>query len=388
MSKLRVLSLWCLSGGLMVGASTRAAAAPAEHLPATTVAAAPATAHAALEAEASSLTARWAPVFVQHTATDHAERDRPLPVDFDGDWDATNNWNHATPAAARTKPVVYGSAILTTTHAFLTYTLFFPRDWQPVLCVPYACHDNDLEVVLVVVERNAADSGDPLCFVETKAHRSYVALRGADVARASDRRPLIEVESQGHGMYALQPGIAAEGAQTWFAPESMGAALQPPAEAPLERYAVASLHATLWARRSPTSENGHLWTEGESGWLSYAGARFGRRGRALGASMAGKEFAGGVRPPWALKAEGARGDWFLDPALSALRSHGSWFSPRRPLEATYVLNPYLDELAAECVGSACPAPVKAHSTLALSPTLVGLLLALGLASRRFRRRAA
>jgi hypothetical protein len=344
---------------------------------------------ALLEVESEALVRRWAPAFVQHVSAEHPERDRPLPVDFDGNWDATDNWSHLTSAAEHEKPVVYDSVILTTTHAYLTYTLFFPRDWQPFLCVPYACHDNDLEVVLVVVERGGAANGgvERLVLVETKAHRSYLALRGTDVARTLDGRPVVEVESQGHGMHALRVGDVSEGERRSYVHESAPSAFRADA-GPVERYELSSLHATLWQRRSPSSVAGRLWIEGESGWLSYSGARQGRSGRAMGASMAGREYPGGVRPPWALWAEGNRGDWFLDPALVTLRQHRAWFPAGRAVGSTYVLNRYFDDLKAECTGRACSPVLTAESKWPRTSALVALLFPLGLASFWFQRRDA
>lgn len=343
-----------------------------------------------LEAEGEALARRWAPVFIQHVSTEHPERDRPLRIDFDGNWDATDNWGHLTPAAGTTKPAVYDSVILTSTHAYLTFTLFFPRDWQALLCVPYVCHDNDLEVVLVVVERGDATSAalERLVLVETKAHRSYVARRGRDVARAPDGRPVVEVESEGHGMYAVLAGTIPEGEKRTFMHESAAFAPRLGAGVPVDRYELASLHATLWQRRAPGSERGRLWIEGESGWLSYSGARQGRLGQAMGVSMASHEYAGGVRPPWALKSEGNRGDWFLDPALATLGRYRSWFPHGRAIATGYVLNRYLDDLKDECLGRACPPAPIPPSTLARVFPWGGLLLALGLASLWSRRRAA
>jgi hypothetical protein len=79
--------------------------------------------------EAEALARRWAPGFLQHASAANPERDLPLRVDFDGDWSATNNWQHLTPAFRAREPSVYYSAILTRTHAYLTFTLFYPRDW-------------------------------------------------------------------------------------------------------------------------------------------------------------------------------------------------------------------------------------------------------------------
>src|SRR5205814_538479 len=100
----------------------------------------------------------------------------------------------------------------TATHAYLTYTLFYPRDWIPYVCVPLVCHDNDLEVALAVVERGSG----ALVFVETKAHHGYEALAGSRLARDALGHPLIEVESEGHGMYPVELGRTVDGHVTRF----------------------------------------------------------------------------------------------------------------------------------------------------------------------------
>jgi hypothetical protein len=146
--------------------------------------------------QAAALMTRWAPLFVQQVSLEHPERDRPLRVGFDGDWDATNNWVHLNETALREKPVVYGSAILSETHAYLSYVLFYPRDWVSWLCVPYVCHDNDLETALVVVERDTGAGSERLAFVETKTHLRYLALPGESVERGSEGQPIF-AESAG-----------------------------------------------------------------------------------------------------------------------------------------------------------------------------------------------
>ena len=333
----------------------------------------------AVAAEGEALVARFAPVFAQRQSAEHPERDRPLRVDFDGDWDATNDWRHLDGGVLHPEAVAYGSVILTETHAFITYTLFYPRDWVEVVCVPYACHDNDLEVALVVVERARAGAGDALVLLETKTHHDYLATPGAEVARAGDGRPLVEVESGGHGLHAVRRTASTEMTTHAFVPAG--------AQVPGESYRLLSLYDTLWARRAPTRGAG-LWTPDQREWLWYSGARQGRRGRALGALMVGEVYPGGVRPPWALQATGQRGDWFLDPAFAVLERHGASFITGRGADRSYVLNRYLDDLTLECTGPRCsPAPAR-PLTLGASPVAFALFLGLSLVSaRRSRRRA-
>ena len=338
-----------------------------------------------LEREARTLLERWSPSFAQEISADHPERDRPLRVDFDGDWDATNNWSHLTPELRRAQPVVYGSAVLTSTDAYLFFTLFYPRDWSSPFCVSYLCHDNDLEVVLLVVRRASNSGRGELALVETKAHREYVAVRGSELATDELGRPWIRIESEGHGMYPVRAGeplaSAAQRLVPHLPPDAAGSGPSG------TRYELASLHDTLWAHRDPHAAQDALWTSGETGFLTYAGARLGRRGHLLGVAMAGQEYEGGVRPPWGLQGRvGERGDWFFDPAYVALLRHRDWLAPEPP-SLDYVFHPFLADLTGECVDLGCPAilppPSPDRTRIGM---MAGVVLATGLASLRARRR--
>jgi hypothetical protein len=338
------------------------------------------------EARASELLLHWAPSFAREVSAAHPERDQPLPIDFDGDWDATNNWSDLSPQLQRVRPVVYGSAILTSTHAYLFFTLFYPRDWASPVCISYLCHDNDLEVALLVVRRASPPEVDELVFVETKAHREYVALRASEIATDALGRPWIRVESEGHGMYPMRTSEPlTDTAQRLVPPRAADAAEA--RDTTSRSYELARLHDTLWARRDPASARSTLWTSGDTGFLSYAGARLGRRGHSLGVSMAGREFKGGVRPPWGLKGlAGERGDWFLDPAYIARLQYPDWFGSKSA-SLEYVFHPFLDDLTRECVDLRCPAilppPFPSRTRLGV---VAGLALATGLVSLRARRR--
>lgn len=339
---------------------------------------------AALALEAEGLSERWAPIFLQHTSREHPERDRPLRVDFDGDWDATNDWAHLDASAAVAPPVAYASQILTKTHAFLTFTLFYPRDWATPFCVPYVCHDNDLEVTLLVIDRAHGADAAGLVYVETKTHARYLGTRGSEVARGADGRPILEVESEGHGMRAVRAGDATDGQPRAYVARGAEPLV---GIRPREQYELVSLRETLWAHRHARSDAARLWSHEDSGVLHYRGERFGRLGAPIGILMAGSVYPGGVRPPWALQSGGGRGDWFLDPALAARLEHAAWFPAERPLDAEYVLNRYVLDLATECEGARCEAGPPLQAGLTSRPAALVLALGLGLGASLVRRRA-
>jgi hypothetical protein len=313
-----------------------------------------------IDGVADKLTARWAPVYVQHVHESDRGRDRPTRIDFDGNWDATDNWAHQAELGTRLPPAAYGAAVMTRSHAYLTYSLYYPRDWS-WFCISLVCHDNDLETIQLVVERDAGDG--KLVAVRTKAHHSMADIPAHKVARSADGRPMMKVESQGHGIGVCKkddPSCTAREGRLVYVPApgmAPGLVAPPPGRAIGQTvpYQLLSVHDTLWAHRGITSTKG-LWMEGESGPLFYSGRHRGRLGNALGASMATSEYEGGVRPPWGLRGPtGKRGDWFLDPASD--KKHA----------ATYEYNPYLDDLSAECKGDRCrPAPREPSRTAYLA----------------------
>ncbi len=336
-----------------------------------------------LAAEAKALEQRFAPAYAQAVSSAHPERDLPLPVDFDGDWDATNNWRHLTPAVRSRTPSVYAAAILTRTHAYLTYTLFYPRDWITPFCVQLVCHDNDLESVLLVAERpTVAHPDGRLVLVETKAHNSYPSLAAKDLAFDTGGHPVLRVQSQGHGIYPVRSSEQLDQAsRVRFVPpgdRDRGTGRS-------RSYVLLSLRDTLWAHRQAGSADGRLWSAGETGFLGYRGAREGRRGGVLGDWMAQSEYHGGVRPPWGLQADpGTRGDWFLDPAFVEIARHPTALGKA---SADYVYNPYLDDLTGKCRGKACPAaPDPPHGLRWLWGSLGVAFVGIGLVSSRVRRR--
>jgi hypothetical protein len=290
---------------------------------------------------AERLLRRWAPVYVQHVDPRDRGADRPTRIDFDGNWDATDNWSHQRKHGTQVPPAVYGAAIMTATHVYLTYTLFYPRDWSR-LCVPLICHDNDLETVQLIVRRDGDDG--TLQQIRSKLHHRMREIAGAEVARDAEGHPVMRVERRGHGIIPCRQADPACEARTGRLVYKLGdEPSMPPDEArgQLVRYALLSLRDTLWLHRA--RDRAKLWARGDTGPLYYHGRERGRLGNAMGAAMATKKYAGGVRPPWAIKGRsGKRGDWFLDPATDTGEP------------ADYVYNPFLDDLAQECMGPACP----------------------------------
>lgn len=294
-----------------------------------------------LEREASALLERWAPVFAQETSPEHPEWDRPIALNFDGDWNATNNWRSAGSLRPVPPAVVHGAAILSETHAYLSYTLFYPRDWATPFCVSVVCHDNDLESLLVVTERGASGR---LVLVESKAHHGYPAARAGELTLAGAGRPLFRIESEGHGIYP----VTRQGSIRHENVVRLVPALE--REAGAVPYELVSLRDTLWARRARGQDT--LWHDEKS--FGFRGMRVGRLGAGIGAELAQSEYQGGVRPPWGVKASpGARGDWFLDPAMMTLARHPDAFADGA--SQNYVFNPFLDDLQAECSGEKCGA---------------------------------
>ncbi|RYZ04582.1 MAG: hypothetical protein EOO73_23385 [Myxococcales bacterium] len=122
-------------------------------------------AHAQSAADASfraGLALRYGPIHHQdvHTRGAHSlggAADYITAVDFDGDDDASNNWDNAGDARFPLAAHAYFSVVESATHWFITYLFFHPRDWSSSFFETE--HENDSEGVLITVARDGSQFG-------------------------------------------------------------------------------------------------------------------------------------------------------------------------------------------------------------------------------------
>jgi hypothetical protein len=162
----------------------------------------------------------WAPIHYQDVdqtgshslggAADYIAR-----YDFDGDLDARNNWDHAGDARYPLAAHAYYSVVETTSHWFIVYMFFHPRDWSDFFFDSE--HENDSEGLLITVARDGSDYGT-LKSAITVAHKdfySYVPPAG-DWTDGSENidgvlqlasyegglHPVTAQQAKGHGLKA------------------------------------------------------------------------------------------------------------------------------------------------------------------------------------------
>lgn len=77
--------------------------------------------------------------------------------DFDFDKDASNNWDNAGDPRYPLSAHAYYSLVETSTHWFITYQFFHPRDWSSTFFETE--HENDSEGLLLIVARDGSQQG-------------------------------------------------------------------------------------------------------------------------------------------------------------------------------------------------------------------------------------
>ena len=296
------------------------------------------------------IAARFAPVF--HQALGPAPRfDYITRFDFDGDWRGDNNWINAENPQFPLKAYVYYAVFESKTHYFVHYAAFHPRDYKggekrgatlselmrtgvklggqydPTGRAGEAvmAHENDLEGVLVVADKN----GDRPVIVETLAHNAYLKYvppgspYQAEPIRMDGTHAQVFVEAMGHGMEAF----ADTSAQNTGAPKGFlvynytGTAGDPDAaRAGSVGYDLLPVYEAFWARSSAGKSEvfgdqhdyGVLMADLGSG---PAPLKVGVRGSALNGVVGAANMS---RPPWGWFDGSERdrplGEWFLQPA--------------------------------------------------------------------------
>ncbi len=330
---------------------------------------------------------RFAPVIYQGLG-EQPRADYLTSFDFDGDWKGDNNWNNLNNKSDnKSFPLrawLYYSVIETTTHYFIHYAVFHPRDYKGGLAKSTLVetlineglrragkdptgglaedvalsHENDLEGCLVVVEKKGDDlSKAAVQYLETIAHNRFIKYHAASVTSSygetlelKDNHPQLFAEPKGHGLSrytALRDQLkkSVNGVLTY---EYAGRADDPEKIGGKNiGYDLVPIYDTLWQH----AQAGENETYGEAtDFQSFRIQRLNPDGKTetgarevgtLGAAFRGNVgFKNKARPPWSWFDEGEKdrpkGEWFFDPA-GVIARH---FNLSESFSSTYVYHQY------------------------------------------------
>ena len=309
---------------------------------------------------------RFAPIFYQALG-DKPRSDYITNFDFDGDWRGDNNWNNAANKDLPLKAYIYFSVSETTTHFFIHYAVYHPRDYKggrqgtllseliqegakrggkydPTGLADEAAlaHENDMEGALVVVEKDGTELTDAhVVFVETLHHNNFSHYRpgdpqeGASIVKLEGQRPLLYVEPKGHGIESFDGEQKQTSRKDFLRYVYAGRADDPSKgdfvcrdleTTPCSKsvgYQLVSL-STLWSKAKGTNETyGVTFDYGEIKLMTSLTAgepkeqtfKLGTVGCAFLGKVGGVNMA---RPPWGWFDRDERdqklGLWFFDPA--------------------------------------------------------------------------
>ncbi|HKE59574.1 MAG TPA: hypothetical protein VKB46_22845 [Pyrinomonadaceae bacterium] len=324
-------------------------------------------------AREAGIAQRFAPIFYQALG-DKPRSDYITNFDFDGDWRGDNNWDHIDQFPL--KAYIYYSVTETSSHYFIHYTVFHPRDYKggevkgtilselireaakkgrqydPTGLSGEAAlaHENDMEGCLLVVTK-VGDGKGRLTFVETLHHNTFShyvvgeAAEGFTAVQAEDEHPLLYIEPKGHGIEAYDGDQKQTGKKEFLRYVFRGKAEDPSANEKLicrdlpstpcrqsVGYELQPISTTLWPRAValPNETYGEDYDYGEIKLsISLGGAKASEKTIKVGkvaCAFLGK--VGGhnmARPPWGWFDNNERdltmGRWFFDPAVVVKRHY-------------------------------------------------------------------
>lgn len=220
---------------------------------------------AATDAE---LALRWAPVHYQDSDSSDYDADYLSTVDYDGDWDAKNNWEHQDDQLSRLTGHAYYSVAETSTHWFLVYGYYHPRDWED-FPDPFGqfTHENDMEGALLTVRKDGSAYGKLEAAV-TVAHSDFYSYVPAGSPYTSGREnvdgtlrmqshngaahPTTRQEAKGHGLYGWNGAEFPGGDGVVYLPTAGSAEVPSSGNDRSVNYRTVDIFAAggLWAQRS------------------------------------------------------------------------------------------------------------------------------------------
>ena len=295
-------------------------------------------------ADRAALAYRWAPIHYQDVdqTGSHAlggRSDYVTRVNFDGDWNGRNNWDNAGNFALSAHG--YYSVVETSTHWFIVYMFFHPRDWVDFFFDTE--HENDAEGVLFAVARDGSTYGSLKAAV-TVAHSDFYSFlpSGSGWTAASESldgtlslasfdgasHPVTAQQAKGHGLKA-RPYYDLEGDGVVYFPSLTLAEVPSTPDDRNVSYRLLDLFEAggVWENRNNTA----LFAS----FGSFAGDRGG--GCGSGAIACNTNAA---NAPWGWDdgndGSVARGELATDPVKLAKR----YFTIPESVSTTYTYNPY------------------------------------------------
>lgn len=340
-------------------------------------------AHQGSAAQDREIAARFAPVFYQALGP-QKRSDYITNFDFDGDWRGNNNWVNAENRRFRLRAYVYYGVSETSTHFFIHYAVFHPRDYKGGASGSFLndliregvrlggrhdptglaeditlAHENDMEGCLVVVAKNGGDlQRATVIAVETLAHSRFLKyapeespLRGYNLVGLDDQRPELYIEPKGHGIKSYEENEKSSSKREILIYRFMGKADDPENQNQTGAvgYELLSMYDTLWPRaRQGINETYGATYNYETFQVNVASKPGQTSSRQIKLGSMGVAFAGKIgaqniaRPPWGwferIDREKVPGPWFFDPA-SVIKQH---FKLGDNFSTSYLHAPFLD----------------------------------------------
>jgi hypothetical protein len=163
-----------------------------------------------------SVALRYAPFIYHATDRDAGRQDLISNIDFDGDLVGNNNWENFD--RFELKPTVYYAVLQTSTHYFIAYHLFHPRDWNHFTLYVHDTHENDGENLQVVIRKMDGkvillwtqahyrsnvytNPGSGVSGGSRKISGRFQLVNDAGIPDSNGTHAAVFVEAQGHGIY-------------------------------------------------------------------------------------------------------------------------------------------------------------------------------------------
>lgn len=291
---------------------------------------------AAAQLSDADLALHWAPVHYQDTDSSDYDADYLSAIDYDGEWDMLNNWDRQDDGVFPLASTAYYSVVETSTHWFIGYGFYHPRDWTDVPD-PFNLlhHENDMEGLLLTVRRDGSAFGRLEAMV-TVSHGNFYSylppgspftsgresVDGTIVMRTVDgaSRPTSWQEAKGHGLRRWNGAEFAGGDGIIYVPSAGAGEVPASGNDRSVGYRLVSVFAAdgLWARRNaPATFAGFGTFRGDNGKDNAANAPWGWDDGDDGSDL-------------------PRGLLATDPALLV----SAYFDGEAPFSLAYTRNPY------------------------------------------------